>query len=116
MIIRSTNLYYQMISTHYYTTGNDGGRFIVRLSPNDLMFVTPKVQVGFFSILLQFRKHKFVLATDIALMYRQVLVSSEQRPLQRILWRDNPTKPLSLIELNSVTYDTALAAFLAMCL
>nr|CAI5869197.1 unnamed protein product [Callosobruchus analis] len=46
-------------------------------------------------------------------MYRQVLIASEQRDLQRTLWRENSSKPLQTFKLNTVTYGTASAAYLA---
>ncbi|XP_072395146.1 uncharacterized protein [Diabrotica undecimpunctata] len=47
-------------------------------------------------------------------MYRQVLVDPKLRSLQRILWRRDPSNPISVYELNTVTYGTASASFLAI--
>jgi hypothetical protein len=47
-------------------------------------------------------------------MYRQVLVDEGHRPLQSIVWRENPSQPLQTFELNTVTYGTASAPFLAI--
>lgn len=38
-------------------------------------------------ILLHWRMHRFVMASDIEKMYRQILVHPDDRDLQRILWR-----------------------------
>jgi hypothetical protein len=46
-------------------------------------------------------------------MYRQILVTEPQRRLQLILWRENPASSIEVFELNTVTYDTASAPFLA---
>ncbi|KAJ8936303.1 hypothetical protein NQ314_012419 [Rhamnusium bicolor] len=46
-------------------------------------------------------------------MYRQVLITPEHRHLQNILWRDNPDNDLKCIELQTVTYGTNSAPFLA---
>ncbi|XP_041976496.1 uncharacterized protein LOC121731208 [Aricia agestis] len=51
---------------------------------------------------------------DVTKMYRQVEVNESQRPLQQILWRDEPSEPLRAYELNTVTYGTASAPFLAI--
>ncbi|XP_076377847.1 uncharacterized protein LOC117225086 [Megalopta genalis] len=48
-----------------------------------------------------------------AKMYRQVLVEVKDRRIQRILWRRNTTDPIQTYELNTVTYGTASATFLA---
>lgn len=46
-------------------------------------------------------------------MYRQVNVVPEQRDLQRILWRSDESEVLDHFRLNTVTYGTAPASFLA---
>ena len=47
-------------------------------------------------------------------MYRQVLIHKDDRSLQRILWRKSPNEPLKTYELQTVTYGTAPASFLAI--
>ncbi|XP_050453271.1 uncharacterized protein LOC126852475 [Cataglyphis hispanica] len=65
-------------------------------------------------VLLRWRVHHFVLASDIEKMYRQILVAPEDRHLQRILWRyEDQTAPQTL-EFNTVTYGLACAPFLAV--
>lgn len=84
------------------------------ISMNDLQMVGPTIQNDLLSILIRFRVHAFVVASDIAKMYRQVLISSEQYPLQRILWRYDSSQPIDTYELQTVTYGTSSAAFLAI--
>lgn len=83
------------------------------ISLNDTQKVGPTVQSELVEILLRFRTHRYVLSADIAKMYRQILVDSEQRRFQRILWRSNPDHPIETFELNTVTYGTASAPYLA---
>ena len=64
------------------------------LSLNDALMTGPTIQDDLFTILTRFRKHKFVLTADIAKMYRQIQVDPSDRHYQRILWRDDPTKPV----------------------
>lgn len=47
-------------------------------------------------------------------MYRQVLVSKNDRKYQKILWRENSDEALKIYELNTVTYGTASASFSAI--
>ncbi|XP_063392468.1 uncharacterized protein LOC134677967 [Cydia fagiglandana] len=84
------------------------------VSYNDLQMVGPTIQSDLLSILLRFRHYPYVLTGDIEKMYRQVLVHENQRHLQQIIWRDDPTKELKLYKLNTVTYGTASAPFLAV--
>ncbi|XP_018574806.1 uncharacterized protein LOC108913697 [Anoplophora glabripennis] len=73
-------------------------------SLNHLQIAGPTIQQDLLSILLRFRQHKYVVAVDIAKMYRQVLLEPEQRCLQRVLWRENPEDELEVWELKTVTY------------
>lgn len=82
-------------------------------SLNDIMLKGFTVQPELFDILCRFRFSKFVLIADIEKMYRQVRINPSQTFLQNILWRDNPNDPLRCIELNTVTYGTNSAPFLA---
>ncbi|XP_043263452.1 uncharacterized protein LOC122403788 [Colletes gigas] len=83
------------------------------LSLNDIQLVGPTVQDDLFSIVVRFRKHKFVLSADVEKMYRQVLVRPEDRKYQCILWRSCVDGPINTYELNTVTYGTSSAPFLA---
>lgn len=82
-------------------------------SLNDLQMVGPPIQGDLISILLRFRQHKYTACADIEKMYRQVLIDADQRQLQLILWRDDPSQPISVYQLNTVTYGTASAPYLS---
>ncbi|XP_030758530.1 uncharacterized protein LOC115884169 [Sitophilus oryzae] len=84
------------------------------LSLNDIMMVGPTIQEDIFAILLRFRIFDIVIKADIAKMYRQVLVSESDRKLQKIFWRNKPSDQLDTYQLNTVTYGTSAAAFLAI--
>lgn len=83
------------------------------ISLNDLQMIGPVLQDDLTSILLRFRKHSYVVSADIAKMYRQILVCESQRPLQLIIWRADSSHPLQTFSLNTVTYGTASASYLA---
>lgn len=80
---------------------------------NDIQMVGPTVQEDLLSILLRYRQHKFVVTGDIEKMYRAILVEPSQRPLQQIVFRFNSSDPLKTYTLNTVTYGTASAPYLA---
>ncbi|KAI8440876.1 hypothetical protein MSG28_009178 [Choristoneura fumiferana] len=84
------------------------------VSYNDLQMIGPTIQSDLLSILLRFRHYSYVLTGDIEKMYRQVLIHENQRHLQQILWREDPNQDLKLYKLNTVTYGTASAPFLAV--
>ncbi|XP_055615063.1 uncharacterized protein LOC129761367 [Toxorhynchites rutilus septentrionalis] len=83
------------------------------ISLNDICYIGPNVQPSLLSILLNFRLPKNVVTADIEKMYRQIIVHTEDRPLQQIVWRKNPTENLKHYRLNTVTYGTASAPYLA---
>lgn len=82
-------------------------------SLNDLMYTGPVVQSELFSILIRFRLPKFVFTTDIEKMYRQILINPNDHQYQLILWRESPSSPLCYYRLNTVTYGTRAAPYLA---
>ncbi|XP_075155734.1 uncharacterized protein LOC142229085 [Haematobia irritans] len=82
-------------------------------SLNDILLTGPTVQGDIFGMLLRFRLPRFVFTTHIEKMYRQILVDERDRNLQLILWRDNPGEPVRHFQLNTVTYGTSSAPYLA---
>ncbi|XP_072946527.1 uncharacterized protein [Epargyreus clarus] len=83
------------------------------LSLNDIQMVGPTIQDDLLSILLRFRQHKIVISGDIEKMYRSIDINPIQRSLQQIIFRSDPSKPLKTYTLNTVTYGTASAPYLA---
>lgn len=57
------------------------------VSCNNIPIVCPILQDDLFLILVRFWKHPYVVSGDVEEMYRKVLVTPEQHPLQQILWR-----------------------------
>ncbi|CAK1584895.1 unnamed protein product [Parnassius mnemosyne] len=83
------------------------------VSLNNIQMVGPVVQDDLLYILLRFRLHKYVLTADVEKMYRQIVIHPDDRYLQQIVWRDNPSEQLQAYQLNTVTYGTSSAPFLA---
>lgn len=81
---------------------------------NDILMVGPTIQDNLLNIVTRFRCYKYVLTADIAKMYRQVHLHREDRKYHKILWRENPCDPIQVYELNTVTYGTASAPYLAI--
>jgi hypothetical protein len=83
------------------------------VSLNDVLLKGPVLQDDLIYILARFRTHNFVLSADITKMYRQFWVTKAHRIFQRILWRTNPQENIKIFQLNTVTYGTVPASFLA---
>lgn len=83
------------------------------VSLNDCLFTGAKLQLDIVDILLRFRSFQYVFTTDVCKMYRQILMNSEHRPYQHIWW-SSPIDEIHDYELNTVTYRTNCAPFLAL--
>ena len=84
------------------------------ISLNDSLMVGPTIQDDLFSLLSRFRTHKYALTADIEKMYRQILVHPDDSIYQKILFRENENEPIKTFSLNTVTYGTSCASFLAI--
>ncbi|XP_049284669.1 uncharacterized protein LOC125764449 [Anopheles funestus] len=82
-------------------------------SLNDTLLVGPIVQEDLLTIILRFRTYAIAIVADVEKMYRQILQSIPDRNLLRIRYRKSTLEPISTYELNTVTYGTASAPFLA---
>ncbi|GBN92966.1 hypothetical protein AVEN_85100-1 [Araneus ventricosus] len=83
------------------------------LSLNDIQMNGDLTQEDLFSIMLRFRKHKFVFSADIRKMCRMILVDPQQRDLQQIVWKNGENDTVKTYKLNTVTYGTTSAPYLA---
>ncbi|XP_062703612.1 uncharacterized protein LOC134286063 [Aedes albopictus] len=82
-------------------------------SLNDILMTGPVLQDSLVNILLRFRFPSVVLAGDVRQMYRMVLLCNDHRDICRILWRWSKEEPLLEYCLNTVTYGTKSASYLA---
>ncbi|XP_075170108.1 uncharacterized protein LOC142242414 [Haematobia irritans] len=84
------------------------------LSLNDTLHSGPTIQAKLFDTLLRFRFFKIALCGDICKMYRCIRINSPDDYLQCILWRNSSDEEIKIYKLNTVTYGTKPAAFLAI--
>lgn len=83
-------------------------------SLNDTILIGSTIQATLFTLLLRWRTYPIVIKADIAQMYVQVLVNDEDANYQRIVWRSDESQPIRDYTLNTVTFGTASAPFLAI--
>lgn len=83
-------------------------------SLNRYLHVGPNLLPALADVLLRWRRHCFVLATDVEKMFHQIEVYPKDRDLQRILWREDPAEEVKEWRLRTVTYGLACAPFLAI--
>ncbi|XP_058449300.1 uncharacterized protein LOC131429265 [Malaya genurostris] len=82
-------------------------------SLNDILMAGPVLQDSLIDILLRFRFPAIVFTGDIQKMYRMIQLHDDDRDYQRILWRWSKDKPVDEYRLNTVTYGTKSASYLA---
>lgn len=83
-------------------------------SLNDRCLAGPTIQPELFEIFLRWRTHKIALVADLEKMYRQIVVKSDDRQFQKILYRFTDNEPMQAYELNTVTYGTKPAPYMAI--
>lgn len=81
---------------------------------NDNLLTGPRLQDDLCDILMRFRLHRIAFTADIEKMYLHVWLREEDRDLQRIIWRSDPTKPLIDYQLTTVTFGVNSSPFLAV--
>lgn len=83
-------------------------------SANDLQHIGSQIYAELFTILIKFRQHPVAVCADIEKMYRQILIHPDDRRLQKIVWRSDSNLDLCSYYLNTVTYGTTFAPYLAI--
>lgn len=82
---------------------------------NEHLLVGPGLVPLLADVLLRWRRHRFVVATDIEKMYRQMRVHPDDQQLQRILWREpGGEAEVTKYALTTVTYGLSCAPYLAV--
>ncbi|XP_072160829.1 uncharacterized protein [Bemisia tabaci] len=81
---------------------------------NDVVLKGEKLQTDIIQVLTLFRFPRYVFTADVCKMYRQILVNQEDRPYQRILWREDPSQPIKEYELQTVTYGVTSSPYVCL--
>ena len=76
---------------------------------NKLLFPGPPLHNNLLSVILRWRRHKVVFCADIKMMYRQILVKTEDTDLQRILWQRPEDSEPRHYRLLTLTYEMTCA-------
>ncbi|XP_055922135.1 uncharacterized protein LOC129953210 [Eupeodes corollae] len=83
-------------------------------SLNDHLYIGPRLQDDVFDHIARFRRFKVAFAADITKMYRQIWVTPDDSMYQLVLWRDVEGGEVKAYRLNTVTFGTASAPYLAI--
>ena len=77
------------------------------VSLNDQLLVGPTVHPPRNDVLIRFRRHPYVLTTDILKLYRAVALVPEDRDYHRFLWRDKATDQVVDYRMKRVNFEIA---------
>lgn len=83
-------------------------------SLNESLLIGPTLQDDLVAIILRWRKHRIAFTADVKMVYRQIMVHSEDTDYQRIVWRNEPHSPIIDFKLLTVTFGTASAPYVAI--
>lgn len=83
-------------------------------SLNENLLVGPKLQLDLLDLLIQFRFYKVAFTADIEKMYRQIKINPNDEKFQLIVWRENAGVPIKTYALQTVTFGTTSAPYLAV--
>ncbi|CAB0037513.1 unnamed protein product [Trichogramma brassicae] len=84
------------------------------VSLNDVMCRGPKLQRDIWLVPLRWRQHRIAFCTDVQMMYHQILIDERDVDWQRTLWSPCAAEPARHYRLNTVTYGTTCAPYLAL--
>lgn len=65
-------------------------------------------------MILRFRRFLIEINADVEKMFRMILVDARHRKFQRILWRSDPSEPLEIYELKTITYGLRSSPYCAV--
>ncbi|XP_075163108.1 uncharacterized protein LOC142235734 [Haematobia irritans] len=83
-------------------------------SLNDELVSGPALQNNLPTVITRWRRFKISFTADLEKMFRQIKVFKDHQLYQCILWRDPSTNQINIYKLNTVTYGTTSAPFLAI--
>ena len=83
-------------------------------SLNDILAVGPTLHPTIDKILLRFRLYPVALSSDIAKMYREVLLHPEDQPYHKYIWRASTEQPWKEYQMTRVTFGVAASPYLAV--
>ena len=84
------------------------------ISLNQSLMVGPTLQPTLNNLLLKFRTYPIALNADVSKMYREVLLSPQDRDLHRFVWRSSPEQPVSDFRMTRVTFGVSASPYLAI--
>ena len=83
-------------------------------SLNQTLLVGPSLQPTLSNLLIKFRTYPVALNADISKMYREILLTPEDKDLHRFVWRATPDEPIKDYRMTRVTFGVSASPYLAI--
>lgn len=100
-------------TTKLRTVFNGSSQTELKISLNNLLHIGPNLLPELPDLICGWRLYKYAFVADMKQMYRQILVSPEDRHFQAIVWRFEPSDPIQIWYLTTVTYGINSSTFQA---
>ena len=100
-------------TTRLRTVFNGSMRTQQGYSLNDYLHVGENLLPDLALLTLNWRNYKYAFTSDVEKMFRRILVHADDQRWQLILWRFDPSKPVEIYCLRTVTYGLGCSPFLA---
>ena len=84
------------------------------LSLNHMLHGGPTIQATLTDTLVRFRSYPIALNADVARMFKEIKLASQDKDLHRFVWRKEPTDPLKDYRMTRVTFGISSSPFLAI--
>lgn len=84
-------------------------------SPNDFLLTDPDLLQSLPGAMMRFRQHAVTVSTDIAEMFIQIGVRSEDRDALRYLWRENPSREPIEYRMRSIVFGATSSPATTIC-
>ncbi|XP_059222203.1 uncharacterized protein LOC131996641 [Stomoxys calcitrans] len=104
----------ESVSTKLRVVFNASKKTSTGVSLNDMLHTGPTLQNDLMNVILRWRFFKYVFNGDIEKMYRQILIHEEDRPYQKILFRNSTSEGVDDFWLKTVTFGVNCAPYLAI--
>ena len=101
------------LTTKLRTVFNGSMRTQQGFSLNDYLHVGANLLPDLVLLTLGWRNYKYVFTADIEKIFRQIFIYLNDQWWQLILWRFDPSKPVQIYRLRTVTYGLGCSPFLA---
>lgn len=80
---------------------------------NDKLLSGPNLLINILKPLMQFRANKIAFVADVQKMFHRILINERDQQCQRLLWRENTDKPMSVYIMTCMMFGPKCSPFVS---